>query len=86
MVRQAHYADPDIKLAFTGSVLDCEIRDGEAVFSCEPVIAALRRSGLRRNYQPGLSLCAVSGAVWGIEGRSNDIGTGAVADVQCADV
>ena len=51
VVRIGHFGDPDLKLAFTGTVLSCDRQGSEAILACEPVTAALRRPGLRRPWQ-----------------------------------
>lgn len=53
VVRSGHFGDPDLKLAFTGTVLSCDRQGSEAVLACEPVTSALRRAALRRNWQLG---------------------------------
>lgn len=53
VVRIGHFGDPEFKLAFTGTVLSCDRQASEAILACEPVTAALRRPGLRRNWQLG---------------------------------
>ena len=53
VVWAGHLGEPELKLAFTGTVLSCDRQGSEAVLACEPVTAALRRPGLRRNWQLG---------------------------------
>ncbi len=53
VIRRGHLNDPDNEflVEWSGRVLSCSREGAEAVFACEPISTALRRSGLRRHYQ-----------------------------------
>lgn len=51
IARFGHQGDAEFKLAFTGVVLSITRKAGFTELACEPVSSALRRPGLRRNYQ-----------------------------------
>lgn len=55
IIRQMHRTDPDSEalVVWTGRVLSSTWDGNEARLSCEPISTALRRNGLRRNYQIG---------------------------------
>ena len=53
IIFMGHLSDPtgEFKSIWSGKILTCQREGSECVFSCEPLITALRRTGLRRNYQ-----------------------------------
>lgn len=55
VIRQGHVNDPDEQflVIWSGRVMSRNIKGDECEFSCEPISASMRRSGLRRNYQFG---------------------------------
>ncbi len=52
-VFEGHFEDRDreFKRLWKGRVLNCDIADAQATFTCDPASTSLRRPGLRRNYQ-----------------------------------
>jgi hypothetical protein len=63
-----HVDEAEFKVLWSGRVLSVKTEVNDAIFSCEPISTALRRSGLRRNYQYGCphvlygGMCAASKA------------------------
>lgn len=55
VMRRGHLNDPsnEFLVEWSGRVLSCSREGVEAVFSCEPISTAMRRTGLRRHYQYG---------------------------------
>lgn len=53
VIRQGHIGDPDNQFLaiWTGRVLGSRRAGSEAVYTCDPISTALRRTGLRRHYQ-----------------------------------
>lgn len=52
-IRRGHLNDPDNEflVEWSGRVLSCSREGSEAIFSCEPISTAMRRTGLRRHWQ-----------------------------------
>ncbi len=52
-IYQGHLEDPDheFPVVWTGRILSAARKENTAVFTCEPTVRALKRAGLRRNYQ-----------------------------------
>lgn len=55
ILRRGHLNDPHAQflVEWSGRVLSCSREGAEGVLSCEPISTAMRRAGLRRNYQYG---------------------------------
>lgn len=53
ILRQGHYGDTEFLVVATGRVLSCAREGFTARFACEPIQTAMRRSGLRQNWQYG---------------------------------
>lgn len=55
IIRRGHLNDPtnEYLVEWSGRVLSCSREGSRAVFSCEPISTAMRRTGLRRHYQYG---------------------------------
>lgn len=53
IVREGHADDPDHEfiVIWTGRITSVAFDNNEAVYTCQPVSTALRRAGLRRNWQ-----------------------------------
>ncbi len=52
-IYQGHLEDGDNEflVVWTGRILSGARKENKAVFTCEPTVTAIKRSGLRRNYQ-----------------------------------
>lgn len=55
-IREGHAGDSEFLVSWTGYVLGGGRQGNEAVYTCESVLAALRRNGLRRTYSLGCNL------------------------------
>lgn len=53
VIRQGHIGDPDHQFLaiWTGRVLGSKRAKSEAIYTCDPISTALRRTGLRRHWQ-----------------------------------
>ncbi len=54
-IMKGHYGDPEneVKTIWSGRILNMSVRGSECTYSCEPILTALKRLGLRRNWQYG---------------------------------
>lgn len=50
-ISEFHENDSDVVVIWTGRIVDVDFRGLNAVITLEPVYTAMRRNGLRRNYQ-----------------------------------
>lgn len=50
---EAYDPDAEFRIVWSGRVLSCNTEVYESKFTCEPIGTAVRRPGLRRNYQYG---------------------------------
>ncbi len=50
-IRQGHIGDPEFFVISMGRVLSCAREEAEAKLTCEPVQTAMKRTGLRENWQ-----------------------------------
>ena len=53
VIRRGHLNDPtnEFLVEWSGRVLSCSREGSEAIFACEPISTAMRRTGLRRHWQ-----------------------------------